>query len=410
LSVANAPDITEASRRSPGRDRAKPKLLELCAVDYTAHFLLLPLARALRRDFDVHFVSSPGHFVAPIAEEGFVYHTVRIERSYNVIAHLRALATLRRLMERERYAVVHTHTPVASLIGRAAARLARVPVVLYTAHGFYFHERMRPAARRLFVILERIGARLTDFTFTQSREDHDAAVALGIVDRERVLHIANGVDLGRFDPERWRPYRHRIRQSLGIGENALVVTIIGRLVREKGYLELIEAFARVAAQFPDAVLVAVAAALDRAHDDASREVRQSIDRLGLGSRVLLLEAGAPAEEVLAASDVYVLPSHREGLPRSILEAMAMGLPVVATDVRGSREVVVHGVTGTVVGVGDAEGLGAALAELLADRDRRTSYGATAASIARREFDEADVIEKQRGVVLRLCREKGLLPG
>jgi glycosyltransferase involved in cell wall biosynthesis len=306
--------------------------------------------------------------------------------------------------------VVHTHTPVASLIGRAAARLAGVPVVAYTAHGFYFHERMRPAARRLFVMLERFGGRLTDFTFTQSREDCDAAVRLGIVDPERVLHIGNGVNLDRFDPARLRPHRERIRQGLGIDPGAPVVSIIGRLVREKGYLELIEAFARVAAKFPDACLVAVAAALEGAHDDASRDVKQSIDRLGLADRVRILDAATPAEEVLAASDVYVLPSHREGFPRSILEAMAMGLPVVATNVRGSREIVIDGVTGTLVEVGDVSALGGALVDLLADRDRRVAFGAKGMSIARTDFDESAVIDTQRRMLLRICREKGVLPG
>lgn len=395
---------------APGHGGVRPKLLELCAVDYTANYLLMPLARALKDQFDVHFVSSPGPFVSRIKKEGFVYHTIRLERSYNVVAHLRAMVALRGLMKRERYAVVHTHTPVASLIGRAAARLAGVPIVLYTAHGFYFHERMRPMAHRLFVTLERIGGRFTDFIFTQSREDSEAAVALRILDGKRVLHIANGVNLERFDPERLRPHRDRIRERLRIDAGAPVVSIIGRLVREKGYVELIEAFSRVTARFPHAILVAVATALDNAHDDASEEVRRAIARAGLGDRVRLLDAGASAEEVLAVSDVYVLPSHREGMPRSVLEAMAMGLPVVATNIRGSREVVLDGVTGLLVEVGDVEALGAALVGLLAEPDRRAAFGARAKSIARKDFDEVAVIERQRRVLLRLCKEKGILPG
>jgi glycosyltransferase involved in cell wall biosynthesis len=388
----------------------KPRLLQLCAVDYTAYYLLRPLARALRDEYEVHFASSPGPLATDIQEEGFAYHQIPIERSYNIIAHIRSAYLLTRLMKRERYQIVHTHTPIASLVGRLAARLAGVPIVLYTAHGFYFHERMRPLAHRLFVWLEKLGGRFTDFTFTQSREDCSAAVTLGISQRDQILHIGNGVDLLRFDPDRLRGQRDAVRQSLGINPQDLVVSVVGRLVREKGYLELVDAFAKVVGRFPDTHLVIVGSALESAHDDVSVEVGRAVDRPGLAGRVHLLAPGTPVEDVLVASDVYTLPSHREGLPRSILEAMAMGLPVVTTNIRGSREVVTHGATGTLVEVGDVDELAAALVDLLGDPGRRQAYGQQAQAIARREFDESRVIDKQRQVLRRICADKGITAG
>ena len=407
--------LKSASRAEQSPDRTggagvKPRLLQLCAVDYTAYYLLRPLARALSDEYEVHFASSPGEFTADIQREGFSYHQIPMERSYNIIAHIRSAWMLTRLMKRERFQIVHTHTPIASLIGRLAARLAGVPVVLYTAHGFYFHERMRPPARRLFVWLEKIGARFTDFTFTQSREDCSAAVALGISGEDRVLHIGNGVDLSRFDPDRLRGSRDDVRQTLGIAPQDPVVSIVGRVVREKGYLELLDAFERVVGRFPDAHLVIVGSTLESAHDDVSSEVRHAVDRPGLAGRVHLLPPESPVEQVLAASDVYTLPSHREGLPRSILEAMAMGLPVVATNIRGSREVVTDGATGTLVEVGRVDELAAALVDLLGDPGRRQAYGQQAQAIARREFDESQVIDKQRRVLRRICADKGIAVG
>lgn len=390
--------------------RAKPRLLQLCAVDYTAYFLLLPLARALRDEYEVHFASSSGEFAAEIQSEGFSYHQIPMERSYNIIAHIRSTWLLTRLMKRERFQVVHTHTPIASLVGRLAARLAGVPVVVYTAHGFYFHERMRPLLYRLFVWLEKMGGRFTDFTFTQSSEDCSAAVALGISEEDRVLHIGNGVDLSRFDPDRLRGSRDDVRQSLGIAPKDPVVSIVGRIVREKGYLELLDAFERVVGRLPDAHLVIVGSTLEGAHDDVSDEVRHAIDRPGLAGRVHLLPSESPVEKLLAASDVYTLPSHREGLPRSILEAMAMGLPVVATNIRGSREVVADGATGTLVEIGRIDELATALVDLLDDPGRRQAYGERAQAIARREFDESVVIDKQRQVLRRICADKGIETG
>lgn len=398
----------QAVRTDPrGAERRNPKLLELCAVDYTAYYLLRPLARALRSDYEVHFASAPGALVKEIEDEGFPYHAVPLKRNYNLFAHVRAVFILRGLMKREKFAIVHTHTPIASVIGRIAAKLAGVPVVLYTAHGFYFHERMRAPARRLFVTLEKIGGRFTDFVFTQSAEDCDSAVRFGIVDSERVLHIGNGVDLARFDPARLRGERDRIRERLGIGREALVVSIVGRLVREKGYLELVEAFSQVVGRFPNAVLVGVGNALQGAHDDASVELGRSLRRLRLEESVRLLTPETPVDEVLAASDLYVLPSHREGMPRSILEAMAMGLPVVATRIRGSREIVVDGQTGTLVEVGDINGLAGAIVDLLAQPQMRIAFGERAQAIARKEFDESRVIATQRAVIARLCVAKGV---
>jgi glycosyltransferase involved in cell wall biosynthesis len=381
----------------------KPKLLQLCAVDYTAFYLLRPLARALKNEYEVHFASARGSHVAVIEQEGFVYHGIPVARSYNVFAHLRSLFRLRRLMRRERFDVVHTHTPIASLLGRVAARLAGVPIVLYTAHGFYFHEGMGPFARRFFIALERFGGRFTNFIFTQSLEDRDAAIRLGIADENRILHIGNGVDLVRFDADRLARRRDAFRQSLGVPADGLVVSTVGRLVREKGYLELIEAFADVAERFPNARLIIVGAALPSAHDDVSTQVQHAIRDKGLSDHVRILPQETAVEEVLAASDLFALPSHREGMPRSILEAMAMALPVVATDIRGSREAVTDGSTGRLVPVSDARSLSRAITGLLADPGLRAEFGNRAQRIAIKEFNEDDVIEKQLGVLRELRR-------
>lgn len=379
----------------------RPKLLELCAVGYTVRYLLMPLCRALKDDFDVHIAASPGEHVPAIEAEGFRYHPIRIARNYNLIAHIRSVLQLRALMSREDYQVVHTHTPVASLIGRLAARLSRVPVVLYTAHGFYFHDGMRPGTRRFFVMLEKIAGRITDCIFTQSREDYQAAVDLRIAGRESVVHIGNGVDLGRFDPDRLGGERDKVREKLGIHPGQPVLCMVGRVVREKGYLELVRAFAKVVRRLPGTILVMVGGVLESAHDDVSAELEQSIASLGLSEHVRHLSFQEHVEHILAASDVFVLPSHREGMPRSVLEAMAMGLPVVATDIRGSREAVVDGATGTLVGVGDVDGLASAMTDLLADPERRAAYGARAKDIAREQFGESQAISRQTEVIRRL---------
>jgi glycosyltransferase involved in cell wall biosynthesis len=382
---------------------SKPKLLELCAVDFTVYHFLLPLAHALRHEFEVHFAGSDGEYVGEIRQAGFQYHTVPIKRNYNIAAHARAFVALTRLMRRERYEVVHTHTPIASLIGRAAARLSRVPVVLYTAHGFYFHERMKPHARRFFVMLEKAAGRVTDFTFTQSAEDCEDAVALGIARRDKILHIGNGVDLERFDRRRLAAERDAIRAELGIDVDRPVACIVGRLVREKGYLELIEAFSDVKRHLPDALLIAVGGALASDHDDASADIFRAARETGLAESIRFLSFQKWVERILAASDLFILPSHREGMPRSLLEAMAMGLPVVATNIRGSREAVIEGRTGRLVEVGDVRGLADAITRLLADPGLRARYGDAAEAVAKERFDERLIVQRQLDAIANLRR-------
>ncbi len=384
------------------------KILQICAVDFTAYHFLLPLARSLSREFEVHFACASGPYAEKIEAEGFKFHPVPFKRSYDIFSHFRSLLHLRRLISRERYDLVHTHTPIAALIGRIAARLARVPVTLYTAHGFYFHDRMPARKRQAFIWLEKLGGVFTDFTFTQSREDMTAAVALGIAGPDRIQHIGNGIDLKRFNPDRLKDGRPERRSALGLGDQDPAVCMIGRLVREKGYFELLAAFARVVKELPRARLVVIGGALASDHDDAEEEIRRRAGELGLDEAVNFLSFRKDVEAILSAADVFVLPSHREGMPRSILEAMAMELPVVATRIRGSREEVEDGVTGILIEVGDVDGLATSLIELLQNPEKRAVMGQNGRRAAVHRFDENLVIQSQIDTIRRLLAEKGLI--
>ncbi len=398
---------TPASRRAAeGILGGRIKVLQLCAVDFTAYHFLLSLGRALREDYEVHFASSPGPYVERIREAGFVFHPISIKRSYDLLSHVRSIVSLRKLMIRERYHVVHTHTPVAALLGRIAARLSRVPIVLYTAHGFYFHDRMPRLKRSAFAFLEKVGSALTDFTFTQSGEDYEAAVSMGIAREDRLLHIGNGVDIERFNPVTLSGRRTAMRDALGLSPDQPVACIIGRLVREKGYFELIDAFSSVVREMPEARLIVVGGALESDHDDAEREILRRVSERALDGVIKFLSFRDDIEEILCASDVFVLPSLREGMPRSILEAMAMGLPVVATNIRGSREEVEDGLSGILVEVGDVGGLAAAIQSLLRDTEKRTRMGRRGREITEERFNEQMVVKKQADIVRQLLKERG----
>jgi glycosyltransferase involved in cell wall biosynthesis len=373
------------------------KICQLCAVDFTLHHFLMPLMRAQRAaGHEVVGACARGALTPAIEAEGFRVIDIPIERSTNPAALLRAFFALHSLFRSERFDVVHVHTPIAALAGRPAARLAGVGRVAYTAHGFYFHEKM-PAARRAFYIaLEWFGGRFTDVLLTQAEEDAAAARRFGLCKGGVIEAIGNGSDPTRFRPAMpGEDTRKRLRGELGAAADRPVFVMIGRLVAEKGYPELFRAmkFARAAE------LWVVGERLTSDHagsiDADIQTVKSDPD---LSRRIKFLGYRADIPEILRSADAFVLPSHREGMPRSIIEAMLTGLPVVATDIRGSREEVIDGETGLLVPLFDETALGEALNKIANDAPLRAKMGAAGLARARALYDENKVIACQMRIL------------
>ena len=369
------------------------KICQLCAVDFTLKHFLTALIDGMRdQGWTVTSVCSDGPFVPELRDDGYELITLPIARGLNPLKHATSLVRLVRLFRRERFDVLHAHTPIAALLGRVAARICGIPMIVYTAHGFYFHDGMRALPNAIFVLLERIGGKLTDLLFTQSAEDAATAVTRSFLPADRVIAIGNGVDNARFVPCD-RAARDEVRCSLGIPANAIVIGMIGRMVSEKGYREFFGAAARMAGEQANAWFVAVGERLPSDHagtiDEALRKARAS-----LGNRLVLTGLRADVSKILCALDVFTLPSYREGMPRTIIEAMMMALPVVATDIRGSREEVVAGVTGILVPVRDERALAAAWLALAGDPAARKRMGAAGRMRALALYNEDAIVARQ----------------
>jgi len=349
-------------------------------------------------------VCSDGAFVPALRTQGYRIETLPIARSANPMAALRSILGLMRLFRRERFDVLHAHTPVAALLGRIAARLAGVPLVIYTAHGFYFHDEMPFVKRRLYMALEWLGGRLTDYLFTQSAEDAAAAVRHGIMCADRVLAIGNGVSVARFDPA--KQDRVAARRELDIPAHAPVIGIVGRLVQEKGYVEFLLAAEAVGMQYPDAYFLVVG---ERLASDHNAHIDQELARArqALGARLIFAGMREDVPAMLAAMDVFCLPSYREGMPRTIIEAMMMGKPVVATNIRGAREEVMEGQTGLLVPTRDPKALAQAFIGLLDDPVLRERMGQAGRERALALYDEQRIVETQVAKVRELARSRGI---
>ncbi|WP_291297740.1 glycosyltransferase family 4 protein [Elioraea sp.] len=367
------------------------KIAQLTNVDFSLTHFLLPLMRELRaRGHEVVGLCADGPKLAPAREEGFRIEPIPFARSANPAANLPAFLALLRLFRRERFDLLHVHTPLAGLVGRIAGRMAGIPRIAYTAHGFYFHERMRPSAYRAHVLLERFGRGFTDVLMTQSAEDAETAVAERIAPGGAVTVIGNGVDPALFRPGT-AAEREAARVALGVSPGEVVAIMVGRMVAEKGYPELFAALSRT----PRLVLACIGTRLESDHEgavDAALAAAQSDP--ATASRLRLLGYRTDVAALLRGADLFVLPSHREGMPRAIIEAMMTGLPVVATRIRGAREIVADGATGLLVPVRDEAALAASLARLVDDAPLRLAMGEASLARARAEYDEAQVIARQ----------------
>lgn len=373
------------------------RMLQVCAVDFTAYHLLGPLLRAARvAGWDVEFACADGPFATQLREEGFTFRRIPMARSASPRLAAAAVSLAWTLRERP-VDLIHTHTPAGGIVGRLAALGWHGPVV-HTFHGLPFEGRPNGLVEHGFVIAERLLARRTTFFFSQAAGDVPRAAALGICRPADVLVIGNGVDLARFRPD--PDARRLLRSELGIPERAVVCVTVSRLVREKGLLELAAAATRLMDR-TDLYFVIVGDALPSDRTSVTHELarHEVVDRLG--ARWRLLGHRPDVARLLKMADVFVLPTYREGLPRSIVEAMATGLPVVATDIPACRELVRAGKTGILVPPRDAAALARAIASLAADAATRATMATEARAVAVAEHDERRVLDLQLNVFRRL---------
>jgi glycosyltransferase involved in cell wall biosynthesis len=360
------------------------------------------IVASMKHGYEVHSACSDEGRFENLRSQGLTLIEVPVARKISPLANLKTIWHLYKLMRREKYDIVHVHTPVAALLGRIAAKLARVPHIVYTAHGFYFHEGMPKRTYRFFYNLEKYFARFaTDWLLLQSREDYELCVRDRFKQPERIVHISNGVDIHtKFHPALYpEENKERLRQELGLTGDEIVFAFIGRFVREKGIFELLEAFRRLRQERDDVRLVMIGDTLASERDDETSY--QRLMELLQTDGVITTGFRKDVPDLLSLCDVYVLPSYREGLPRSIIEAMAMGKPIIATNIRGCREEVFHGDNGYLVEKADPDDLYEYMHRIAADEAAREQFGRRSREIVEEMFDEQKVIEIQLDLFDRL---------
>jgi len=366
----------------------KLKVICITTVDLSLRFLVFDFLKHLcAQTYWVTAVSAPGSYLADVEDAGIRVVPIPMSRRVTPLQDVVSLIRLTRLLIREQPDIVHTHTPKANLLGQWAAWLAGCPRRVSTVHGLYFTPQTAFLKRTLFRFVEWVSALPAQIVFVINQQDLDTATRLKVIDQDklRLLPGGMGVDLQRFYKKPQTDQEANLtRRELGLPDDALTIGYVGRLVEEKGLLDLFTAFRTVMAEEPRAYLLLIGP-FDAAKPDA---ISPSIaDQYGISARTIFAGIRHDTPELYSIMDVFVLPSYREGLPLSAMEAQAVGIPVVTTDARGCREAIDPGKTGLLVPPHEPSALADALLTLLRDPDLRHQMGAEGRKLAVMRFDQ-----------------------
>ena len=406
--VSGVQDHLSNASTVPYRGEQFIKIAHITTIDRSLRYLLLGQLLSIQRaGYQVVGISSPGPEIPVIEATGIRHIPVLMTRRITPLADLVSLWRLYRVMRREHFTIVHAHTSKAGVLGQLAARLAGVPVVIRTVHGFQIHDHMHPVRRRLYISMEKIAARCSHLILSQNREDIRIAIERGICSSEKIKHLGNGIDLTYFDPNQISSIDiQKRRTELGIPRATQIVGFVGRLTaKRKGFLDFLAASRQVVRRSPN-VRYLIIGETDFERPDAVSPAVAS--QYGIEEKCIFV-GRRPNEEMpllYAQMDILVLPSLYEGIPRVLMEASAMRTPIVATNVKGNREAVIHDRNGLLIPLGDVQALTDAIVALLTDQQKALSLGAEGRRLALERFDEKLVFDRVKAEYARLLWQKG----
>jgi glycosyltransferase involved in cell wall biosynthesis len=350
-----------------------------------------PLTRENARD-DTAFVDRVEAAGVPVA-------VIPMRHGIHPLADLQDYAHLVRLIERDGYDVLHTHSSKAGVLGRLGARRCRVPASVYTPNAFAFLGAQNRFYRWLYRTIEQwFGQHLTDALICVSQTEMALAEQWAIAPSDRLVLVENTIAALRFAPS---VDPATAKTALRLDPDRPVVGYVGRLAKQKGIEYLIQAARQVLAQRTAAQFVLVG------EGELENAVRQMMARDQLDNHVLLTGYRADIPQVLTALDIFVLPSLYEGLPYTLMEAMAAGRAVIATDVMGNRDLIQVGQTGLLVPPRDADALAQAILTLLSSSEERDRLGAMAMAAARSRPTPKQMTRQVIELYTRILRQKGL---
>lgn len=370
----------------------------------------IELMRLLGDKYQVQAAGSNVEIAKKFERGGFKYHYYPLAKKVNPFSYFASLIALFSIIRKEQPDIVHTFDTKPSILGRFAAKLNRVPVIVATITGlgslYIIRDRLLPLlVRPFYETLQKILSGISDLTIFYTQDDAAFFLSKGITKQSKTAILpGSGVMLDRFSPDRFPENKNNeTRMKIGIPDGRIVITMVARLVRSKGILLFADVARKIQAQAPETHFLLIGPrdkeSLDGLSQDEIDSVCEVVQWIGAQQRI---------EDFLAITDIFALPSEREGIPRVLIEAAAMGLPLVATDMPGCREAVTNGCNGFLVSPANLGAFEQAIIELITHPEIRYQFGAVSRKAALEKFDLRKIAARLSGIYNELLIQKGIV--
>jgi len=312
------------------------RILHICNSSfYLKNFLKTHIDDLVNNHYEVHVICN-------IDDKKFsfnkkvILHNVIFPKSISPVEFFRSIIEVNKLVKSYDFDCVISHNRNSSIVGRIATYFSEVPINLYFAHGFYFHDDQNFFSYFISIQIERFLQKITSHTISQSQEDIKLMVEKKYIDNVKITHVGNGIDVSKFRPV---IDNIQLKKKIGLPVDSFIITGVGRLVKGKGFQNLINAFYRISKSEKNCYLMIVGGVVSQDISKYEKKIVNQIKKLYIEKKVILTGMVENVEDYLNCSDVYVLSSFREGVSRSMLEAMSCKIPVISTNIRGSREII-----------------------------------------------------------------------
>ena len=338
------------------------KILYITTVSRTINAFLVPhIQMLLQEGYRVDIATCIDKPIeASLLEKGVIVHNIPFGRNPLSLGNLKAFKQLLIIQKQEKYDLVHVHTPVASLFGRLLKFRYPKLKTIYTAHGYHFLKGGAKAGWLLYYPIEKMMAKLTDATITINQEDYDITVNKL---KPKKAYLTNGVGLDLSTYKRLSETQvAKKRQELGLEPSDFVIIMIAELNENKNQIQLIKAMELLKDSYPDIKAILVG------EGDKLLELQQEVNHRELNQQIQFLGFRTDINELINVSNIGVLLSYREGLPRNLMELMACGRKMIGTNIRGCRDIIVDETVGAKVLVGDEKGLAKEIEQLYHTRE------------------------------------------
>jgi len=319
------------------------------------------------KGYEVHVATKLGNRKQEFDDIGVIKHDINFSRSPYSPRVLTSLLQMEKLLREVHFSLVHVHTPVAAFVTRLACQRTNTHPVLYTAHGFHFYKGAPLKNWLLYYNMEKLAARWTDGLITINKQDYEVAKKFRLRKNGRVFYVPGvGVNVDTTQRRAAAVDRSMRRRELGIDDKSTVIITVGELNANKNHTQVLRALSKLRKTNFHYLIVGTG--------EDELKLKKMVKELSLQNKVSFLGFRKDIPELLTVSDVFILTSRREGLPKAILEAMTVGLPIIATNVRGNRDLVLNGKNGLLVSLDDVDQTATAIEQLMGSKDLRNAMG------------------------------------